>query len=258
MSWLDEGREKHLWAYKTYKQYVDLYHCYIHPCIEKRVKVLDVRPCHIRRILISTAHQGVNRRTLQLVRMLLQSFFDMVEEDGLRHNPVKPVKVPYEPSRKVVLLTDDEIERFLCSAEKSRLSILYRIVLATEMRTGELLALKWRDVDLQSKSIHVKRQINPGEVGGRLERVKISRCISFGESTCQALQEQQRRLAREVSKAKRWKENDLVFPSTVGTPIYPSNLHRNLERVLEGANLPPLRLHDLRLLAAWRRREQVV
>jgi integrase len=186
--------------------------------------------------------------------MLLHSYFnDMIDEGYLHYNPVGPVKVSYKSSTEIIFLTDEEIEIFLRAAESSRLSILYRIALDTGMRQGELLGLKWRDVDLQNKSIYVRRQFGADDGGWKLKDVKTDssrRRISLGKSTCEALEEQRHRIEIESSTANRWEENDLVFPSTVGTPIYPSNLRKNFKRVLGMANVPKLRFHDLRHTAA--------
>ena len=53
-----------------------------------------------------------------------------------------------------------------------------------------------------------------------------------------------------VEREKVWQENDLVFPSTNGTPVHPANLRRAFRKLLEGSSLPKIRFHDLRHTAA--------
>ncbi len=107
----------------------------------------------------------------------------------------------------------------------------------------------WHDVDFENQAIFVKRQYSAGEEGREMQEVKTKgsrRRISIGPNTCEMLREHRRRLNIEKQGTARWEEHDAVFPSTVGTPLYPSNVRRNFWSVLEEAGLPRIRFHDLR------------
>ena len=115
---------------------------------------------------------------------------------------------------------------------------LYYIELATGLRRGELLGLKWEDIDLERGTIQVRRQIAriDGEVVEAPLKTKNSyRSVSIGHDAVEILKEQRRKTNSEY-----------VFPSSTGGPISPDSVLHMLHRVLERAGLPRIRFHDMR------------
>ena len=119
------------------------------------------------------------------------------------------------------------------------------------MRKGEVIGLRWADVNWKAKTLVISGQIQ--RVAGKLERrvpkTKHSlRTIPVPDALIAALRDHQR--AQEEERAlmgEKWKEHDLVFPSEVGTPIEPRNLSRHFKTVLKKVGLPQTtRFHDLR------------
>jgi integrase len=77
------------------------------------------------------------------------------------------------------------------------------------------------------------------------------RTIQLGEGTLQALREhREQQQLRRVFAGQRWQDNDLIFPSKIGTPLDASNLRLDFNRVIEKAGIPKVRFHDLRHTAA--------
>ena len=75
--------------------------------------------------------------------------------------------------------------------------------------------------------------------------------ITLGSNTIQKLREHQRLNQEErIEAGIRWQENNLIFPSTVGTPMEQRNLHRDFKSIIKKAGLPDIRFHDLRHTAA--------
>jgi integrase len=119
------------------------------------------------------------------------------------------------------------------------------------MRQGELLALKWKDVDLENARLSVRRTITKS--GGRLllgePKTKNSRrTIHLTDASVRALREH---LARQVAQIERvgdlYRDEGLVFASEVGTLMNPTNLRkRSFAALLKRADLQPIRFHDLR------------
>lgn len=258
--WLQEGKQ-FSWRPKTYKGYAGRYEIYIRPNLNSQLKLIEVKPHHIRALIRAAAASGAKGRTLELVRGNLHTFFEDLQKGGfVQFNPVKPVQVSYEPEQVQYPLNDTQIAKFLEAAQSSRLWALYYVALKTGMRAAELFGLMWQDVDFKNRSLYIRRQFAVGDNGRELSDVKTSssrRRIRLGIHTCQLLQEHQQKLVIESQGVEDWVDQDMVFPSTVGTPLYPSNVRRNFKLVLERAGLPSeVRFHDLRhtMASVWLRK----
>jgi integrase len=152
------------------------------------------------------------------------------------------------------VLDDKQVRTLLLTARGSRYEALFRMAVTTGMRESELLGLRWSDMDWDGKRVSVQRQLqlidgkyvftNPKSAAGR-------RVIALGEGMINALRHHQTVLADERrAVGDHWVENDLVFPSTRGTPGDKHNLLKAFKRLLEAAGLPDIRFHDLRHTAA--------
>ncbi|MCL4559004.1 MAG: site-specific integrase [Chloroflexi bacterium] len=111
--------------------------------------------------------------------------------------------------------------------------------------------MRWSDIDWQRSRLKVQRQIQrvPGQglVFSPPKTEAGSRVIALGRDTIDTLIEHQQNLkGRQIMAGNHWQEMNLIFPSSVGTPIDPRNLLERFKRILQSAGLPPMRFHDLR------------
>ncbi len=115
------------------------------------------------------------------------------------------------------------------------------------MRQGELLALKWQDLDLEAARLQVNRALSEGEFTPP-KRDKSRRSIDLTAGSITALKAHRKRQLEEMmQKPRLWQDYGLVFPSSVGTPLSHRNVVRSFKAVLRRANLPSsVRLYDLR------------
>ena len=133
----------------------------------------------------------------------------------------------------------EQLASFLREAKESGVFEMYYIELATGLRRGELLGLKWEDLDLEQCTLRVQRQVSRinGEVVEAPLKTKNSyRTISLGTDAVGILKEQR----------KKCGSSEYVFPSPTGGPISPDSVIQMLHRVLKRAGLPKVRFHDLR------------
>ncbi|WP_245765209.1 tyrosine-type recombinase/integrase [Nonomuraea jiangxiensis] len=173
-----------------------------------------------------------------------------VREEIIARNVAKLVKV-LVPKYKVNRgLTVPQARAVLKAARSHRLYALYVLALCLGLRRGELLGLRWTDVDLEAAKLEVTRSLQ--RVAGRLQFVRpktsdSERTVPLPPICVEALREHRRKLFAERSdRWEEWKEHGLVFPSRCGTPMEPDNLRRSWGDIRKTAALGEMRFHDLR------------
>jgi integrase len=146
-------------------------------------------------------------------------------------------------------LDRDQTRRLLLAASEAedRLEALYVVAVHTGMRPGELLALKWQDVDLEGGSLQVGRALSGGEFTAP-KTSRSRRLIELTAGSVAALRaHRKRQLEERMQSAGLWQDHGLVFPSRVGTPLSHRNVVRSFKALLRRAGLPEtVRLYDLR------------
>jgi integrase len=144
-----------------------------------------------------------------------------------------------------------QLRRFLELIRCERFETALMLAATTGMRRGEVLGLRWRDVDFDGKSLSVTQTIttvkNRIVVGGS-KTPTGRRNIPLDAHTLAGLDAHRRRQAEERQKAgDSWDVcHDLVFPDETGRPLHPDRLRTAFERVVRRSDLPAIRLHDLR------------
>jgi integrase len=124
-----------------------------------------------------------------------------------------------------------------------RLEALYVLAITTGMREGELFGLRWADVNLTTRSLHLVKQL---KTKSSRRQVLLPR-IAFEALTAH----QARQAAERAHAGAAWEDHGLVFTNTLGRPLHPRNfLLRDFYPLLERAGLPRMRFHDLRHSAA--------
>jgi integrase len=145
-------------------------------------------------------------------------------------------------------LTADQARLFLATVVDDRLGALYMLAIATGMRQGELLALRWQDVDLDGGRLTIRHTLRLGTrelAEPKTERAR--RTLRLGIDTLSALREHRRRqLEERLAAGRRWVDGDFVFATSIGTPLDSRNVTKAFQRTLARAGLAHQRFHDLR------------
>ena len=148
------------------------------------------------------------------------------------------------------------------TAKGDRLEALYTVATATGLRQGEALGLRWRDVDLDAGSLRVAHSLQRVPIAKRIGKgpefvlaepktARSRRAIHLPGVVVTALREHRvRQLEDRIAAGSAWLDLDLVFCTTVGTPLVARNVVRAFGHLLRRAGLPPIRFHDLRHSAA--------
>ncbi|MCQ4865161.1 tyrosine-type recombinase/integrase [Pseudoflavonifractor phocaeensis] len=183
--------------------------------------------------------KGLSAKTVRNINQIISSAMELAKSHRLiPTNPTETCALPKMEHREMKTLTADQLNSFLREAKESGVYEMYYLELATGLRRGELLGLKWDDIELTNGAIHVRRQIariNGEVVEAPLKTKNAYRTLSIGPDAISILK-------TLCINSK----DDYVFPSPTGGPISPDSVLHMLHRVLERAGLPKVRFHDLR------------
>jgi integrase len=190
-------------------------------------------------------------RMVQSIHAVLRNALQTaVREEIVPRNVAKLVKVS-TPNYKVNRgLTVPQARAVLAAAYDEPLCALYVLALCLGLRRGGLLGLRWADIDLEAGTLEVVHALQ--RVGGELKFVRpktedSERTVPLPEICVEALKAHRERQKTDRANAwPNWQENDLVFPSRIGTPLEPDNLRRSWGRIRNRAGLGNVRFHDIR------------
>ena len=254
-AWMDEWFENYAKikvrpsSHQTYRGYIDNH---IKPNIGKipleKLTSLELQKLYkklltsgrIDRVESKRQPKGLSAKTVRNIHQIIASAMKLAKEQRLiTTDPTEGCALPKLEHREMKTLPVEQLTSFLREAKDSGVFEMYYVELATGLRRGELLGLKWEDIDLEHGNLRVKRQIAriDGEiVEAPLKTKNAYRTLPLAEDTIQVLQQQ-----RKKTGSSPW-----VFPSTSGGPISPDSVLHMLHRVLKRAGLPMVRFHDLR------------
>jgi integrase len=165
-------------------------------------------------------------------------------------NPLEDTVRPKVERKELQTLEPDEAAKLLATAEGTRLYVPVFIALATGVRRGELLALRWRDVDLPAKTLRVVQSLEQTDAGLRFKPPKTKRSrrtIALPSSAVELLQRHKiAQLEERLQLGLGRDERGLVFAEITGEPVIPDNFTRKFARLVKRAKIRPITLHGLR------------
>ena len=236
-------------SHQTYRGYIDNH---IKPSIGKipleKLTSLELQKLYkklleggrVERIESRKQSKGLSAKTVRNIHQIISSAMKLAQEQKLiASNPAEGCALPRMGHQEMKTLPVEQLHSFLREAKDSGVFELYYLELATGLRRGELLGLKWEDIDLERGDLRVRRQIariNGEVVEAPLKTKNAYRTLPLAEDTVSILLEQKKKVA-----GSPW-----VFPSSTGGPISPDSVLHMLHRVLKRAGLPRIRFHDLR------------
>jgi integrase len=163
-------------------------------------------------------------------------------------NPALLVDPPRIGRKEMRFWTEEQARHFLNVAKNDRLYIAFFLAITTGMRKGEILGLRWKDIDLQRKTITINQTLS--NRGDRFQETKTNagrRTIVLTGNTIDVLKQHYLTIKKEKLKNGRYYEDHgLVVCTSLGTPIIPRNFDRVWKRLLKESGLPEIRFHDLR------------
>ncbi len=198
-------------------------------------------------------------RIVFINRILNTAFKDAVQWNRLSKNPCASVSVPKieetveEEAGK--FLTVEQCEALLSVAQDQPLYVFIIVALGTGIRRGEVLALRWSDVNLEKKQIVVNKTVGflPGDDGHNHHVESIGktrssrRTIHLADFVVDALKEHHKKQLKQRMQATIWEDKNLVLPNSKNGNFFPaSTLDKQFKALLKKANLPDIHPHTLR------------
>ncbi len=225
------------------------------PAIGK-VRLRDLNQSHLRQLYALCLAKGLAPTTVNhLHGALHQALKEAMGDDVIPRNVAALVKPPRVEKRETPICTAEQVDALLGAAKGHRLEALLLLEVATGLRNSELLALKWSHIDMTCGVLHVKQtrsRVAKGYVDERPKTESGRRDITLIPSALDALRAHKRRQAEErLALGEAWKDEDRVFPSSIGTALDASNLDKQWDKLRTRARLPDeMHFHDLRHSAA--------
>ena len=190
--------------------------------------------------------------TLTYIHSVLKSALEhAVREEEIHRNVARNVRTGTPRPRRFEPLTADEARQFLAATRGHRLHALFELALHTGLRKGELLGLRWEDLDLDAGTAAIRRTLQRTNAGGLTALPTKTRAserrIALPARCLQSLKrhEEEQQRDRDAAGAE-WQHNGYVFTTPQGTAIDPTNLTRTFTALLRKAGLRRIRFHDLR------------
>ncbi len=235
-------------SHQTYRGYIDHH---IAPNVGKipieKLSTMDLQKLcrklmdkgRVERIEAEKQPKGLSAKTIRNIMQIISSAMDFaVAQKIITENPCKAVELPKVEKQEMQTIPVEQLQAFLTEAKASGVYEMYYIELSTGLRRGELLGLKWTDIDWNHAVITVRRQV--ARVNGEITEAPLKTKNSYRRVSISPQ-------ALEVLKTQKAKTNsEYVFPSPTGGPISPDSVNNMLKRVLARAGIPKVRFHDLR------------
>jgi integrase len=217
-----------------------------------RKRLIELTADDVEDMLADRAAAGAARNSLIRLRSVLAMAVDRATREGLvDRNVARLADVPAAPKRDSRSLTIGQAKALLAAAETDRLRAGYVTMLMLGLRPGELLGLRWSDVDLDDGVIHVRQGLKRGHRTrlelGDLKTKGSRRSLGAPGPVVEALRAHRRRQLEERMKAgPAWVDLDLVFTTQIGTWIEPRAFRRYFDRVSDAAGLGKWHPNELR------------
>jgi len=210
------------------------------------LKINRVNVAIIEKYIRQRQGQGMNINTLRKILVTLgQVLSYAVRHNYIDHNPLRDAEKPRSTGNegeyaqeKITILTPPQVKAFLSKAKGQKYQTMFKLAIFGGLRQGELLGLKWSDVDWENSQVHVQRTYTKGRFFATKTKTS-NRRVDLGPIV--------------ITELKKWKlgciknKLDLVFPNESGKPMNYSNMiTRHFLPALKQAELPKIRFHDLR------------
>jgi len=236
-TWLDDYCKPSL-AKNTFDLYSIMCEKHIKPTLGNIV-VVDLKPQHLQHLYSDKMASGLSNRTVQIIHVVLHKALKNAVKVGLlSRNVAEAVDPPKVTRHEMKVMNETDIHLFLEMARSTEYYSLFYTLLFTGMRRGEVLNLRWQDVDLLLCQLSVMKS----------KTAKSRRLISLSPSTIAVLREHKdmQNKQRQGLGRPRVTDSDFVFSHWNGSPLLPNSVTHAWIKLTRRCGLDGIRLHDAR------------
>lgn len=233
------------------------------------VRLQRLTPQDIQDAIVRMEQEGYAPKTIRNVMGTLRAALSTaLERDLIPRDPMRGVRVPSPQRRVHVSLTEEQIVAICREARRYRYGLAVIVAARTGMRRGEVLGLRWQDIDWEARLCRIRNTLVPVDVKGQGRRLLLQpapktrageRIVAVDMDLLALLRHHRREQARlRLRMGSAWQDHDLVFCRPNGAPVNPASVGHTVRAIGRRLGLDGLRLHDLRhahathlLAAGW-------
>jgi integrase len=248
--WLNEYMRPPIIRPTTWESYEAQVRKHIKPALG-HLRLNELRTDHLQKLYNDKHSSGLSARSVKYIHTVIHGALNQARDEGkILRNPAEHVKVPKQDKKEIQYFDTEAVGKFLNAAHGTDYFPAYYLELATGLRRGELLGLRWKDVDLESGTVTVNQGLVRTKQGLIFQKPKTklaNRTISIPVEVVGVLKMYQSRWkVMKDDAGEGWHNNDLLFCSKLGKPLDPRSFTHHFERLLKKAGLPKITFHGLR------------
>jgi integrase len=219
------------------------------------MKLEQIKPVMITKYYRSLINEGLSEEYVEYIHSILKKAFDTaVKWEYVKSNIIHKVDKPKRKRKQVNTWSIEECNRFLEYAKKDskpHFYILYLLAIYTGMRRGEILGLKWTDVNFEQKKISVSRTLYYTKENGIFEQSTKNegsvRVISISDFVINELKKHRIwQMERKLQFGIPYSEDGYITANSKGEPLNPNYVYNHFAKMIEKAGVRKIRFHDLR------------
>ena len=254
VDWLENTHKKSVRP-RTYERYQEAIRLHLVPVLGG-YQLLKLSAQHVQAFYTKKLNEGLSPTTVSYLHSVLHNALDTAVKWGLVSRNVCDLTSPPRKERfEIQPFTAEQVQQFLIAARGHKWETLFSMALATGMRQGELLGLKWQDINFSTGTLQVRRILSRVMSERKVREFieadpktqKSRRSITLAPFALEALkQHRARQIETKVKAGPSWEEHDYVFCTLTGTHLRPNHVVDEFKKILKRAGLPAIRFHDLR------------
>jgi len=249
--WL-ETKKQHI-SGNHYEGCVGLLRLYVRPVLGDK-KLSELKPLHVQEMINGMVERGLSPRTVLYTHSILfRALKRAIRWRIIVINPADDLDLPKQVRREMKALTPEQAQIFLSGCKADKFGLMFELALITGMRPEEYMGLQWSDIDFQKETLSIQRVVvwkrwKSEWYFSEPKTPRSRRTIPLPSYLVAELKEWKAHQGEgRLKLGEKWQNYNLVFPSDLGTPLSPRNLHRrHFKPILKKAELPDIRLYDLR------------